>query len=235
MKHLYIAIIVAMMSVSSLEAAGKGKHLFILSGQSNMARLDPNSSFTPAVEAEFGKQNVIVVKDAQGGQPIRRWYKKYASLSGATGGKKKNLDKKGNARVGGGLYDRLMEKVNKEIAGANLETVTFVWMQGEKDSQGAAYKVYKEALTGLIQQLSDDMKRDDLNYVIGRLTQYKSGQQGWDEIRKIQQEVAEASPRGAWVDSDNCELKDIHHTPAGYKELGKLFAEKAIELVKKSK
>ena len=43
-----------------------GKHLFILSGQSNMDRLDPKVSFTPAVEAAFGKENVIVVKDSKG-------------------------------------------------------------------------------------------------------------------------------------------------------------------------
>ena len=57
--------------------ADDAKHLFILSGQSNMAGLRPEESFTPAVEAAFGKDHVIVVKDAQGGQPIRRWYKKW--------------------------------------------------------------------------------------------------------------------------------------------------------------
>jgi hypothetical protein len=48
-------------------------HLFILSGQSNMDGLDPDESFTPMVEAEFGAERVIVVKDAHDGQPIRRW------------------------------------------------------------------------------------------------------------------------------------------------------------------
>lgn len=57
------------------------KHLFILSGQSNMARLDPNEAFTPAVNQAFGKDNVIVVHDAKGGQPIRRWYKKWKSAN----------------------------------------------------------------------------------------------------------------------------------------------------------
>ena len=50
-------------------SGGEGKHLFILSGQSNMAGLRPQESFTPAVVAAFGKSEVIVVKDAHGGQP----------------------------------------------------------------------------------------------------------------------------------------------------------------------
>ena len=37
-------------------------HLFILSGQSNMAGLNPDLSFTPRVEQHFGKDRVIVVK-----------------------------------------------------------------------------------------------------------------------------------------------------------------------------
>jgi arylsulfatase A-like enzyme len=44
-------------------SAEQKKHLFILSGQSNMAGLNPEISFTPAVETAFGKDNVIVVKD----------------------------------------------------------------------------------------------------------------------------------------------------------------------------
>ena len=53
---------------------------------------------TPTVTAKFGAENVIVVKDAQGGQPIRRWYKQWKP----EGGKKPD----GN----GDLYDRLMAK-----------------------------------------------------------------------------------------------------------------------------
>ena len=96
MKYLGIAILVALFSAATVNAtesnatesnapgsnasesnaSGQGVHLFVLSGQSNMVRLNPNVSFTPAVKAAFGKDNAIVVKDAVGAQPIRRWYKK---------------------------------------------------------------------------------------------------------------------------------------------------------------
>ena len=69
---IFIAVCSAFMLLFAVEAVAQ-KHLFLLSGQSNMARFKPEKVFIPAVEAEFGRDNVIVIKDAQGGQPIRRW------------------------------------------------------------------------------------------------------------------------------------------------------------------
>lgn len=105
MKYLSVAILVALISLSSTNAGEKEKHLFILSGQSNMARLDPNISFTPAVETAFGENTVTVVKDAKGGRPIRRWHKKWKPAQGD------------EPKATGDLYDRLMKKVKASIKG----------------------------------------------------------------------------------------------------------------------
>ena len=51
-------------------SAQGGKHLFILSGQSNMVGLDPVLSFTPAFKKGFGEEKVMVVHHAEGGN---RW------------------------------------------------------------------------------------------------------------------------------------------------------------------
>lgn len=56
---------------ADVSAAGK-THLLILSGQSNMAGLDPAVSFTPTVRKALAGDEVIIVKHARGGQPIRR-------------------------------------------------------------------------------------------------------------------------------------------------------------------
>jgi len=48
------------------------RHLFVLSGQSNMVGMDPEVSFAPIVAREFGKDQVLVVKNAHSGQSIRR-------------------------------------------------------------------------------------------------------------------------------------------------------------------
>jgi hypothetical protein len=233
-KHLGITAIFSLVLLLSVNAEENEKHLFILSGQSNMANLKPELSFIPAVEAAFGKDNVIVVKDAQGGQSIRRWYKNWAGPqpdpNSETGISPRTNDMPGKA---GDLYDRLMAKVNKQLAGTKPTTVTFVWMQGESDTNGEEQaNIYKESLLGLLKQLREDMKRDDIYFVIGRLSRFKKDS-NWETVRKAQVEVAESSPRGAWIDTDDLEIKAVHYTADGSKELGRRFAEKAIALFNK--
>jgi len=235
MKTLCIATLVALVSVSSVSAAEKEGHLFILSGQSNMVGLDPGISFTPTVEAAFGKQNVTVVKDAESGQPIRRWYKKWKPARGD------------EPKATGDLYDRLMNKVNAATRGKNFATVTFVWMQGERDAKEKHGDVYAASLKGLVAQLGDDLGRKDINFVIGRLSDFDMADAKyphWTMVRKAQVEVAEADPRGAWVDTDDLNdgenkpgkriTNDLHYSAEGYKTLGNRFAEKAIDLIGKN-
>mgnify|MGYP007053915060 CR=1 FL=1 len=59
--------------ILTLSAAAKGKHLIMLSGQSNMERFEHDKYFIPGIEGQFGAENVIVVKDSKGGQPISMW------------------------------------------------------------------------------------------------------------------------------------------------------------------
>ena len=198
-----------------------------------MAGLDPQETFTPAVEKEFGEDHVIVVKDAEGGQPIRRWYKHWKPAGGD------------RPEETGDLYDRLMDKVEKATAGKNIRTVTFVWMQGERDAREEHGEVYAASLRGLIRQLENDLGREDLNFVIGRLSDFDLDNRTyphWTMVREAQVAVAEADPSGRWVNTDdlndgkNREGKeisnDLHYSVEGYKKLGKRFAEKSIELIR---
>jgi len=208
-----------------------GKHLFILSGQSNMARFDPNPTFIPAVEAAFGKENVIVVKDAHAGQPIRRWYKKWDDAGEPA------------KTPPGDLYDPLIAKVRQAIKGEKIQTVTFLWMQGESDAvQGKAAK-YEESLNGVIAQLETDLDWKEMHLVIGRLSDHagKKPIPDWQRIRDIQVHMAETRPHSAWVDTDDLnDVKDatgkkinddLHYTKEGYALFGKRLAEKAIALI----
>ena len=232
MKYRSIPILILLLSVSLVNAAEKGKHLFILSGQSNMVGLNPDLSFTPTVVEKFGEDNVIVVKFAQGGKPIRRWYKKWKPAKGD------------EPQSTGDLYDRLMSMVNTAIKGNKIETVTFVWMQGERDAKDKHDQVYAKSLNGLINQLSEDLGRNDVNFVIGRLSDCVMNSSHWVAIREAQMKVAEGSKRGAWVDTDDLNdginkkgkkvKNDLHYTVEGYKILGKRFAEKSIELYSKN-
>ena len=213
-----------------LTADGKEKgkvRLFILSGQSNMARLDPDVSFTPALKKAFPQDDVIVVKSAQGGQSIQRWYKGWKAPANV-----KVKPAKGEA---GDLYDLLMGKVKAATQGKTMDTVAFVWMQGESDAQRGLAGVYEESLRGLIKQLRDDLKRPDMVVVIGRISDFKKGEADWDSVRTAQEKVAGADPLARWVDTDNLDgpKKALHHTVKGYEVMGRLFAAKALELLSK--
>lgn len=211
----------------SSDTAPAPKHLFILSGQSNMAHLDPEISFKPILGEALGKENVIIVKDALSGKPIRRWYKSWKPLNGKT------------PKETGDLYARLLVLVREAIRDVEVGTVTFVWMQGETDAREGHGEVYAESLKGLIEQLRSDLKRPDMNVVIGRLSDFdldNDTYSHWTKVREAQMAVAGADPRAAWVDTDdlNGPENKLHYArPEGYKELGKRFAEKALALIQK--
>lgn len=219
-------MLISLLTAAVLAAPADEDHLFILSGQSNMAGLNPDASFTPAVEKAFGKEHVVVVKDAQGGQPIRRWFKGWKPASGPAPEKT------------GDLYDRLMQKVRAATEGKTFASVTFVWMQGERDAREKHGDVYAASFRGLVEQLKGDLGRKDVNVVIGRLSDFDMENRRyphWTKVREVQVAVAEADPRTAWVDTDdlNGDKNDLHYTrPEGYRVLGERFAEKAIGLVR---
>ena len=195
-----------------------------------MVGLKPEVSFTPAVEKEFGKDHVIVVHDAQSGSPIRNWVKDWKPEAG------KNV--KAGKQPMGHLYERLMGKVKPAIAGQEIETVTFVWMQGERDAKEGHGAVYAKSFMMLIDQLKTDLKRKDISFVIGRISDHgiKNGMDipDWPVVREAQVKVAGADSHGAWVDTDdlNGARDGLHYDASGYAKLGERFAEAAIHLIK---
>lgn len=223
--RLLLAALLLMTFTAPTIAAEKAKRLFILSGQSNMAGLKPETTFTPTLKKLFPDDEIVVVKSAQGGQPIRRWYKAWQPPQGvADDGKIKNGD----------LYDVLMKALEPALKDQQYDSVVFVWMQGERDAKVGWSAVYAESLAGLIQQLRDDLHRPDMKFVIGRLSDNLTNHAGWEAVRAAQVKVAEADKLGAWVDTDdlNGPKNDLHYTREGYDELGKRFAEQAAKLIR---
>ena len=227
-------LVIALLCSFILSLSANEKHLFILSGQSNMAGLKPEESFIPTVEKEFGKENVIVVKSAQGGQPIRRWFKEWKDAAG------------NKPQKNGDLYDVLMAKVKPAVKDQKLASVTFLWMQGERDAREKHGEVYKASFIGVLEQVKKDLGLKELNFVIGRLSDYDMPNKKyphWTKVRDVQVALAEESSYGAWVDTDDLndgknrkgkEIKnDLHYSADGYITFGKRLAEKAIGLIKK--
>ena len=216
------------------EGDDHAKHLFILSGQSNMQGHRPDEAFTPTIEKALGKEKVMVIQDALGGQPIHRWWKQWKDPQGK------------KAVQTGDLYDRLMGKVRPAIQGEKLASIHFVWMQGERDAKMGWGKLYEEALLGLHAQLAKDLnrKKKDLGFVIGRLSDFDMGNKRyphWTMVRDAQERVANLNENFFWVSTDDLndglnrkgkQIKDdLHYSAEGYKELGRRFAEACLKVV----
>lgn len=222
LKSISAALLVISLASIPLHAE---THLFILSGQSNMVGLKPETSFTPAVEKAFGKENVVVVKEATGGQPIARWY------TGSKAGDGKTAD----------FYKNIITKVDAARAGKTIKSITFIWMQGERDAKTGTHAEYSDNLTGLIEKLRADLKHKEMNFVIGRLSDFDMKNPNWVSVRETQVKVAEGDPRGAWIDTDDLNnlpgkadsamRDDLHLSKEGYVTMGERFAEKAIALI----
>lgn len=216
--------------VSGNEAAtgaapgGEAVHLVILSGQSNMAGLKPEISFIPEFQNGFGGEEVVFVKDAMGGQPIRRWIPGWKDASGKT------------YSPTGDLYTRLVGKVKLALAERGVQSLTFVWMQGERDARESHAKVYAKSLGTLVNQLvKEDFGRKDIKVVIGRLSDFdmqNARYPHWTQIRAAQVSYADTHANTVWVDTDdlNGDKDDLHYDKPGYRDLGLRFARAALKL-----
>lgn len=211
MKKIGVVIFLALLLLSSPVYA---KHLFILSGQSNMDFLPPEDVFIPAIQAKYGSGNVIIVKDAEPGKGIDLW------------------------NDGAWLWMRLVDSVTSATMGQQIHTVTFVWMQGESNSGLVASKIYEDKLLDLFSRVAALFPGAKPAYVLGRINDWYMymGEPGWMTIREIQQRIGEMDRFHAWVNTDdlNGETDDVHMIGEhGYDILGARFAAAAISVTPK--
>jgi hypothetical protein len=160
----------------------KPVHLFILSGQSNMKGMKPETGFLPEANKLFKDDKVVYVKVSKGGQPIRRWLKEWADIA-----KEKGINAKHRERIlkGQGVlfYQPILDQYKEMLKKYPKPTsVTFCWMQGERDANGGVDAAYKDALKLLIAKLRRDLKRPDMNIVIGRIGEIMP----WTDLRAWQ-------------------------------------------------
>lgn len=234
-----LALAVATVASESV-AAEKPVHIFVLSGQSNMAGMNPTLGFEPEATARFPDADVVYFKVAQGGQPIRYWVAEWDGIASKNGidVEAKRAGDKSKAPI---YYQPILDQY-KKLAEKHPDpaSVTFCWMQGERDAKEALSAAYADALTQLIKNLRRDLGQQEMNFVIGRLSDFgKQDNTQWQSVRKAQVAVATADPRGAWVDCDDLNDKekngvkrdDLHYTKEGYELLGRRFVRQAKSLI----
>ena len=238
-----ITLLTLLLTASVVTAADKPVHLFILSGQSNMARMNPNAGFMPEAKKLFKDEEVVYIKVSKGSQPICRWLEEWQDIA-----KKNGLDEGRIKRIHRGweaaLYQPILDQYQETLKEHSMLTsVTFCWMQGETDAQARAQAAYKDALKLLITKLRRDLQRPDMNIVIGRISDYAidNPESGSLAIRKIQREIVDEDDRGAWVDVDDLNDMEVdgkmqngihYKRPEGYITLGQRFARQGYALIK---
>jgi hypothetical protein len=222
------------------QAADKPVHIFILSGQSNMAGMNPKLGFEPEAKKLFPDAEVVYFKVARGGQPIRLWVREWNDIAEKHGLKTKIQPGKGSSD-GTRYYEPILTQYKALIAKhPKPASVTFCWMQGERDAREKLDAAYADAMKQLIANLRRDLEQPQMNFVIGRLSDCgKPDNAPWQNVRKAQVAVAEGDPRGAWVDCDDLNDKekngvkrdDLHYTKEGYELLGRRYVRQAKALI----
>jgi hypothetical protein len=238
MKSTLLLIVTGIaLAVSSLSAAdapdpASGKHLFILSGQSNM-REPMIGTFADTVKKALGSNQVIVTTYSLPSQPILGWYKKWTPPEGA----------KKPASLVGDIYDKLMVVVQKAVKGQRVKSVTFVWMQGEADAEAGYGSRYKESFLGVLDQLKADLNTKEINFVLGRINDHWVSSRGYvdgDLMRALHVKIGESDKQGAWINTDDLntgvnpwgtyEIDGGHFPNPGYRVMGLRFARAACTL-----
>ncbi|MCK9597387.1 MAG: sialate O-acetylesterase [Sphaerochaeta sp.] len=185
------------------------QHVVILSGQSNMARLDYTLIMAPMLDAEFGAGAVEIIKVAAPSMPISQWISDTRPM-----------------------YLDILQQFN-QLDASNLESITFVWLQGETDALRQSIS-YQADLTQLIQQVQQDIS-PYTNFVICRINDYQWRSPYWQLVRDAQVEIAEALPNGTWINTDDLNnyagFNLLHNTPCGSQILANRIGDLAIHLI----
>jgi len=215
---------------STSHADQQGRHLFILSGQSNMtAGLE--RGFTEVVTKALGAEQVTIVRHCKPGRGIRFWVEDYElPESHPLHGKLKS----GN----GAQFPVLLELAKTAGDARTYDSVTFVWMQGESDAQRDLGAAYARSFNTLLSRLKDGLGIEAMHVVIARLSDYglhTDKKESWTRMRQVQMELADADPLACWVDTDDLNGStesapqgELHYPREQYPKLGARLAEAAL-------
>ena len=133
-KSKFLSVLIAALFTitaifASESVAEKPVHLFILSGQSNMAGMDPETGFMSEAKKLFKDEKVVYIKVAKGGQPICRWLEEWQDIAKKNGLEEnhiKRIHRGGKVEFYQPILDQYKGMVKKH---PKFKSVTFCWMQ----------------------------------------------------------------------------------------------------------
>ncbi len=223
--------------VDSNKTEASGNHLFILAGQSNMTD-GLKAGFIKIAEQAFTTENVTIAHQCKPGRGIRFWDKdfKYPDHFQFPDHSKPNSEDKHH----GELYPPLLETILKVTTGKSFDSVTLIWMQGESDGMRGLGDAYEQSFLRVLERLKTDLNRQEINFVIGRISDAYMDKPSWIKVREVQMKLAEDREHCGWIDTDDLNGGeagkpggDLHYPKDQIGIVGERLATKAVELIQK--
>jgi len=195
----------------------------------------PEIAFAHEMARKAGKDQIAIVKCAEGGTGIARSsdYGDYIpSLKGFNDGGM-NWHPPGDGKTAGALYKRLVERVNRaekalKASDRSYTLSAFLWMQGEHEA-GISRKMagdYGRLLKSFMQSVRHDLRAPKLPFVVGEINSHT-----WafgDLARSAQAKACKEDGRAILVKTTDLSRSGsggaAHFDADGMLELGNRFA-----------
>ena len=195
------------------------------------------AGFREVAHRELGEARVAIVRQNKPGRGIRFWVEDFALPESHPHHSKLGA---GN----GEEFPKLLAAARSAGDPKAFATVTFVWMQGESDANRELAAAYADSFNKLTSRLKKELGIGKMYFVIGRISDHGLGgdsDAGWQAMRAVQVEIAEADPLGDWIDTDDLNGGDeknprgeLHYPGDQYPKLGARFAEAALKQLRAS-
>lgn len=201
------------------------------------ARMGPELAFAARMRELRPGERVAIIKYARNGSSLD------VRAAAPEWGTWDPHDRRGEGGLGINQYDHALAAIEAATAVRDLDgdgeadrliPAGLVWMQGESDAMTLEIaSAYAENLAEMAELLRSALRRDELPFVFGRISDSQKGKgtpPRWpfgEEIRAQQAAFAAADPRAVMVTStDEYGYSDTsHYDTAGYLSLGAAFAE----------
>lgn len=191
------------------------------------AGIGPGLSFAREVKKKLSLKKIGLVPCARGGSWIGLWNKK---------SKREMTLFKGGETVGN-LYQFCMDR--SLVSKKKGEIKAILWLQGESDSnKEGRINNYQKQLKALVANMRQDLGKPELPFICATIGSFLKDEKwpGRDKINDVLLNIHKFIPNSACADARHLKghIGDyVHYNAESANVIGKLMAEKYLELIRK--
>ena len=201
----------------------------------------PEIAFAHAIAEAWPNETIGIVKQAAGGTGVLAWHPNWT---------KEQAERTKNAGRGN-LFKALTNKVKAACASRDCELMGFVWLQGARDMSFVdVAKEYLPNLKAMVDGVRKEVGAEDMPFLYGSHrpseanipddlsdmvpTVIEGKRPGAMWVLKAQWDAQQAIPNAKMVILRDLEKhpEDFHTNTAGLLELGRIFAEAYLDMMK---